>query len=179
MAPIERQKRKEKVIDVLNKARAMELQAIHQYMNQHYNLDDMDYGEMAAKIKLIAIDEMRHSETSAERIKELGGEPTTEPAGKVEKGQKVEAIFPFDVDLEDGAITAYNQFLLVCRESGDSTSMKLFEAIINDEQVHFNYFDSVSGHIDKLGAAYLAKIAGTPSSTGLQPQGFVISGGGE
>jgi bacterioferritin len=57
--------------------------------------------------------------------------------------------------------------------------MKLFEAIINDEQAHFNYFDSVSGHIDKLGAAYLAKIAGTPSSTGLQPQGFVISGGGE
>ena len=157
----------------------MELQAIHQYMNQHYNLDDMDYGEMAAKIKLIAIDEMRHAEMFAERIKELGGEPTTEPAGKVEKGQKVEAIFPFDVDLEDGAITAYNQFLLVCRESGDSTSMKLFEAIINDEKVHFNYFDSVSGHIDKLGAAYLAKIAGTPSSTGLQPQGFVISGGGE
>ena len=179
MAQIERQKRKEKVIGVLNKARAMELQAIHQYMNQHYNLDDMDYGEMAAKIKLIAIDEMRHAEMFAERIKELGGEPTTEPAGKVEKGQKVEAVFPFDVDLEDGAITAYNQFLLVCRESGDSTSMKLFEAIINDEQVHFNYFDSVSGHIDKLGAAYLAKIAGTPSSTGLQPQGFVISGGGE
>ena len=179
MAQIERQKRKEKVIGVLNKARAMELQAIHQYMNQHYNLDDMDYGEMAAKIKLIAIDEMRHAEMFAERIKELGGEPTTEPAGKVEKGQKVEAVFPFDVDLEDGAITAYNQFLLVCRESGDSTSMKLFEAIINDEQVHFNYFDSVSGHIDKLGAAYLAKIAGTPSATGLQPQGFVISGGGE
>ena len=44
----------------MNKARAMELQAIAQYMNQHYNLDDMDYGEMAAKVKLIAIDEMRH-----------------------------------------------------------------------------------------------------------------------
>jgi bacterioferritin len=47
---------KKKVIDVLNKARSMELQAITQYMNQHYNLDDMDYGDMAAKIKLIAID---------------------------------------------------------------------------------------------------------------------------
>ena len=52
--------RKEKVIEVLNKARAMELQAIHQYMNQHYNLDNLDYGDMAAKVKLIAIDEMRH-----------------------------------------------------------------------------------------------------------------------
>ena len=40
---------KDKVIEVLNKARGMELHAIVQYMNQHYNLDDMDYGEMAAK----------------------------------------------------------------------------------------------------------------------------------
>jgi bacterioferritin len=179
MAQTERQKRQKKVIDVLNKARGMELNAIHQYMNQHYNLDDMDYGEMAGKIKLIAIDEMRHAEAFAERIKELGGEPTTEPSAKVEKGQAVEAIFPFDVDLEDGAITAYNQFLLVCRENGDSVSVQLFEEIIDDEQVHLNYFDSVSAHIEKLGSAYLAKVAGTPSSTGLQPQGFAVNKGGE
>ena len=87
MAKLSREERKKKVIEVLNKARAMELQAIHQYMNQHYNLDDMDYGELAAKVKLIAIDEMRHAEMFAERIKELGGEPTTELAGKVAKGQ--------------------------------------------------------------------------------------------
>ena len=45
-----RESRKAKVIEVLNKARAMELFAIHQYMNQHYNLDDMDYGELAANM---------------------------------------------------------------------------------------------------------------------------------
>ena len=177
MAKSVMQKKKEKVIAVLNKARSMELRAIHQYMNQHYNLDDMDYGEMAAKMKLIAIDEMRHAEKFAERVKELGGEPTTEPDGKTERGQQVEAIYPFDVDLEDGAISAYNQFLSVCSENGDSISMKLFEEIIDDEQLHFNYFDNVNGHIEKLGAVYLAKIAGTPSSTGLQPQGFAVSGG--
>lgn len=169
-----RQQQKQKVIDVLNKARAMELQAIHQYMNQHYNLDDMDYGELAAKMKLIGIDEMRHAEAFAERIKELGGEPTTDPAGKPQKGQKVEAIFPFDAGLEDTTIDTYNQFLQVCRDNGDSVSVKLFEQIIDDEQLHFNYFDNVAEHIEKLGAVYLAQIAGTPSSTGLSPQGFVI-----
>ena len=71
MAVESREKRKAKVLDVLNKARAMELTAITQYMNQHYNLDNMDYGEMAANMKLIAIDEMRHAEMFAERIKEL------------------------------------------------------------------------------------------------------------
>lgn len=169
-----KEERRENVVDVLNTARSMELQAIHQYMNQHYNLDDMDYGEMAANLKLIAIDEMRHSEMFAERIKELGGEPTSESAGPVSKGQAVEIIFKHDAAQEDDAIDAYNQFLLVCRENGDSISMKLFEEIIDEEQTHYNYFDNVQEHIDKLGDVYLSKIAGTPSSTGLQPQGFTV-----
>jgi bacterioferritin len=179
MASASKEKRREKVIEVLNKARAMELQAIYQYMNQHYNLDDMDYGELAAKMKLIAIDEMRHAEMFAERVKEIGGEPVTGHDGKIVKGQKVEKIFPFDAGLEDDTIDVYNQFLLVCRDNGDSVSMKIFEDIIDEEQIHFNYFDNINGHIEKLGDTFLAKIAGTPSSTGLGPSGFAVSGEGE
>ncbi|MGA9479173.1 MAG: bacterioferritin [Desulfobacterales bacterium] len=178
MAQKAKEQRKKKVIDVLNKARSMELHAIGQYMNQHYNLDDLDFGDMAAKVKLIAIDEMRHAEMFAERIKELGGEPTAEPAAKAQRGQEVKAVFSFDANLEDNTIDMYNQFLLVCRENGDSTSVKIFEAIIDEEQVHFNYFDNVNSHIDKLGETYLAQIAGTPSATGLQTQGFVARQGG-
>ncbi|MDX1707067.1 MAG: bacterioferritin [Desulfobacterales bacterium] len=179
MAKVSKEKRTKKVIEVLNKARAMELQAIHQYMNQHYNLDDLDYGELAAKLKLIAIDEMRHAETFAERIKELGGEPVTGHDGTVKKGQAVEGVFPFDANLEDHTIEVYNEFLLVCRENGDSISMKIFEEIIDEEQLHYNYFDNVDNHIKKLGDTYLAKIAGTPSSTGLGPSGFAVSEGAE
>jgi bacterioferritin len=179
MARASKEKRREKVIEVLNKARAMELQAIYQYMNQHYNLDDMDYGELAAKMKLIAIDEMRHAEMFAERVKEIGGEPVTGHDGKIVKGQKVEKIFTFDAGLEDDTIDVYNQFLLVCRDNGDSVSMKIFEDIIDEEQIHFNYFDNINGHIEKLGDTFLAKIAGTPSSTGLGPSGFAVGGEGE
>jgi bacterioferritin len=178
MAQKARDQRKEKVIEALNKARAMELHAIGQYMNQHYNLDDKDYGDMAAKVKLIAIDEMRHAEMFAERVKELGGEPTSEPAARVQKAQEVETLFGFDAGLEDNTMEVYNQFVLVCREQGDSASMKLFEAIIDEEQIHFNYFDNVDGHIKDLGAAYLAQVAGTPSATGLATQGFVARQGG-
>ena len=177
MAQASREKKKAKVIEALNKARAMELTAISQYMNQHYNLDDMDYGELAGKMKLIAIDEMRHAEAFAERIKELGGEPTSEPDQKVTRGQEVEKVYTFDADLEDITIDVYNQFLLVCRENGDSVSMKLFEQIIDEEQAHFNYFDSINNHIEKLGNVYLAKIAGTSSATGIGPSGFVVSQG--
>jgi bacterioferritin len=178
MAHDAKEKRRKAVIEVLNKARSMELHAIHQYMNQHYNLDNMDYGDLAAKVKLIAIDEMRHAEMFADRIKELAGEPTAEFSAKVEKGQKVEAVFPFDANLEDVTISTYNDLILSCRENGDSTSLKLFEVIIDEEQVHFNYFDNVKDHIDHLDGAYLAQIAGTPSATGLQTQGFVARQGG-
>ena len=179
MAKASKEERRQKVIEVLNKARAMELHAIHQYMNQHYNLDDMDYGELAAKIKLIAIDEMRHAEMFAERVKELGGEPVAGHDETVAKGQKVEGIYPFDAALEDNTIDVYNQFLLVCRDNGDSVSMKIFEDIIEEEQIHYNYFDNIHSHIEKLGDTYLAKIAGTSSSTGLGPSGFAVSGEGE
>jgi bacterioferritin len=174
MAKSKSETKKKKVIEALNKARAMELQAIAQYMNQHYGLDDMDYGELAANMKLIAIDEMRHAEQFAERIKELGGEPTVDPLAKSQKGQSVEKIYPFDANLESNTIDVYNEFLMVCRDNGDSVSMKLFEAINDEEQSHYNYFDNIAEHIKKMGDTYLARIAGTPSSTGLAHQGFYI-----
>ncbi len=168
-----REEKKKKVIEVLNKARSMELQAIHQYMNQHYKLADMDYGELAANIKLIAIDEMKHAEDFAERIKELGGEPTTDLAGGVKREQDIKEIFPFNSEQEEGAIEAYNQFLLICRENGDSISVKLFERIIDHEQEHLSYFDNIADHIENLGDAYLARIVGATADTGGASKGFV------
>jgi len=172
MADKSREERRNTVIDVLNQARAMELFAIQQYMNQHYNLDDMDYGDLAAKVKLIAVDEMRHAEMFAERVKELNGEPIAGYDDVVERGQAIAKIFPFDATLEDDTIDAYNRFILACRDNGDSTSMKLFETIIDQEQLHFNYFDDVREHIDRLGDVYLAQIAGTPATSGLDSPGF-------
>ena len=149
-----------KVIEVLNKARSMELYAVHQYMNQHYNLDDLDYGEFASKIKLIAIDEMRHAEQFAERIKELGGEPNSELSSKITKGQKVMDVFPF------------NKLLEICRTNGDSVSARLFERILDEEQVHDNYFCNMANHIETLGNTYLSKIAGSDSPE-IPSRGFV------
>lgn len=167
--------RRQKVVAALNKARSMELFAITQYMNQHYALDDMDYGELAANMKLIAIDEMRHAEMFAERIKELGGDPVTERSGTVVKGQTVRQVYPYDAAVEDDTIDTYNQFLLICRECGDGISAKLLEDIAAEEQVHQSYFSNVADHIASLGDSYLSKIAGTNSSTGGTTKGFAIA----
>ena len=41
-----------------------------------------------------------------------------------------------------------------------------------------NYYENIAEHIKSLGAVYLAKIAGTPSSTGPS-KGFVQNGGNQ
>lgn len=175
MSNATREEKKKKVIAALNRSKSMELQAIHQYMYQHYQLDDMDFGELAANMKLIAIDEMRHAEAMAERIKELGGDPTMELAGPVVKGQGIEEIYAFNVEQEDEAMEVYNGLLQTCLDNGDSTSAKLYEFIIEHEQEHYNYFDNIREHIETLGAAYLSRIAGTPADTG-PGKGFSYKG---
>lgn len=163
----------QKVVEVLNKARSMELHSIQQYMNQHYNLDDLDYGKFAAAIKRIAIDEMTHAENFAERIKELDGEPTSELAAKVEKGQELKGIYPYNIQLEGTVLEEYNQFARICRDNNDNVSAKLFEETLEDEQKHYDYFTNTDTHISQLGTAFLARIAGTNGSIGESEMGFV------
>lgn len=163
----------DRVVEVLNKARSMELHSIQQYMNQHYNLDDLDYGKFAAAIKRIAIDEMTHAENFAERIKELDGEPGSELADKVVKGQELKSIYPYNIQLEGTVLETYNQFARVCRENNDNVSAKLFEDTLGDEQKHYDYFTNTDTHLTKLGDAFLAKIAGTNGSIGDSEMGFV------
>lgn len=168
---------KEAVIQVLNKARAEELGAIHQYMSQHYELADNDYGQFAQQLKLIGIDEMRHAEMLAERILVLGGTPTSKPEPETKKKQKVLEIMKYDEGLEEGAVNSYNAFLQVCRENKDYISAKIFEQLIVEEQIHLEHFQDIIQHIEDLGDAYLATQVGG-AAEGTPARGFIASQGG-
>jgi len=162
MAPRKDQNaRKSKVIEALNKARSMELFAIAQYMQQHYRLDDDDYAVLAGNMKKIAIDEMKHAEQFAERIKDLGGIPTQDHSAKAVLDQDVYKIYPYDSDVELDTLDKYNDFAAVCRDNGDIVSMRIFERIIEDEQRHQTYFDDTATHIKTMDKSFLAKVAGT------------------
>lgn len=63
----------------------------------------------------------------------------------------------------------------MCRENGDSVRMKLYVEIIEQDQIHYNYFDNIRGHIENLVNSYLSRSAGTSLSTGLGPSGFAAS----
>ncbi|MDE5832985.1 MAG: bacterioferritin [Desulfovibrio sp.] len=158
--------RVQNVIDALNKARSMELQAISQYMVQHYILDDLDYGQLCGWQKLISVDEMRHAEDFAERIEALGGNPTCDKAGPIAQPQTVEQIYPFDVNMEQNTVDTYDKLAEICRQNGDQASAALFDRIIQDELVHLQYYKDTTTHIEKLGDAFLAKYAATSKHSG-------------
>jgi bacterioferritin len=149
-----------KVIDLLNAARSKELGAITQYMAQHYELEDQDYGKLAKKLKEIGIQEMKHAEALAERILFLEGEPTTKPDGIAKKGQSIADMLKTDMALESAAIKMYNEAAVICAAEKDQISKQLFEKLLGEEEGHFNDFENVKDHLEKMGDAYLATLAG-------------------
>jgi len=148
----------QKVIDLLNEARARELGAITQYMAQHYELEDQGAGKLGAKLKEIGIEEMKHAEALAERILFLGGEPTSKPDATAKKGQDIPAMLKTDIGLEAGAVKMYNEASVACAAAKDQISKQLFEKLLGEEEAHLDYFQNTLDHIEKLGAAYLATL---------------------
>jgi len=149
-----------KVIDLLNQARARELTAITQYMAQHYELEDQDFGKLATKLKEIAIQEMKHAEKLAERILFLRGVPTSKPDGTSKKTQEIPDMLVTDIGLESEAIKMYNEASLICAAEKDQISKDLFEELLKDEEGHLDLFENMKDHIDKMGASYLATLTG-------------------
>jgi bacterioferritin len=147
-----------KVIDLLNGARSRELTAISQYMSQHYELEDSDFGKLASKFKEVAIAEMKHAEKLADRILFLKGEPTSKPDGVAKKGQQIPEMLTTNIDLEQQAILMYNVAAMVCASEKDQISKEVFEDLLKDEEGHLNYFENIKDHVDKLGASYLATL---------------------
>ena len=149
-----------KVIDLLNEARARELSAITQYMAQHYELEDQDYGKLAKVMKEIGIQEMKHAEALAERILFLKGTPTSKPDAVAKKGEDIPGMLTTDIGLEAQAIKMYNEAAGICAQEKDQISKQLFEKLLGEEEEHLNQFENIKDHVEKLGAAYIVTLAG-------------------
>jgi bacterioferritin len=147
---------KAKSIDLLNKAVADELQAVHQYMYFHFHLDDQGFGPLSALFKRIAIQEMGHVETLAERILFLKGDVKMELAGPVEPIQDAEAMLQKAASMEEQSAQDYNQMAIESGKNADSASKQIFEQLVQDEEQHYEIFDQQVENIRRFGPSYLA-----------------------
>ena len=146
----------EKSIELLNKAVADELAAVHQYMYFHFHCDDQGYDLLAGLFKRTAIEEMVHVERLAERILFLKGEIEMKVADDVKKIHDVKEMLQLAVKMEEGSARDYNNWANECSKNADSVSKKLFEDLVMDEERHFDQYDTEVDNLDKFGEKYLA-----------------------
>jgi bacterioferritin len=145
-----------KSIDLLNKGVADELQAVHQYMYWHFHLDDQGFRPLALMFKRIAIQEMGHVERLAERILFLKGDAEMASAGPVEKVTEPQKILAKAAEMEQAGVSAYNQAAIQCGQNADAVSKQLFEALVGDEEGHYDQFDKQLDNLKRFGPNYLA-----------------------
>ncbi|MGA2138182.1 MAG: bacterioferritin [Verrucomicrobiia bacterium] len=145
-----------KSIELLNKGVADELQAVHQYMYWHFHLDDQGFAPLAMMFKRIAIEEMGHVERFAERILFLKGDAEMVAAGPVEPITDAQKILVKAAAMEQASVTSYNEFAIKCSQNADAASKQVFEALVNDEERHFDGFEKQHDNIKRFGLNYLA-----------------------
>jgi bacterioferritin len=147
---------KEKSIELLNKAAADELSAVHQYMYFHFHCEDQGFELLSNLFLRTAIEEMGHIERCAERIIFLGGDVEMVAAMEVQKIQDVKEMLALARKMEEESAKDYNLWANECSANADAGSRKVFEGLVEDEERHFDQYDTEMINIEKFGEGYLA-----------------------
>ncbi len=146
----------EKSIDLLNKAVADEVTALHQYMYFHFHCDDQGYDLLAGLFKKTAIEEMIHVERLAERIIFLDGDVEMKASADVKKVRDVAEMLKMSRQMELDSARDYNMWANECSANADSVSKKLFEDLVVDEERHYDQYDDELENLNKFAERYLA-----------------------
>ena len=140
-----------KVIAELNAALKEELTAISQYFLHAEMCENWEYDKLGSFIKKQSIDEMKHAEALIERILFLDGAPNlTEPL-HLTVGANVKEQIESDLQLEIGAVAAYNKSIQIARDEGDNASRQLFERLLKDEEGHVDWLEAQIHQIKEIG----------------------------
>jgi bacterioferritin len=142
---------------LLNKAVAAEISAIIQYTNQHEKASLLDLRKKMSALevvteankakvvsdllKTIFMVEMEHLEKITERIYLLEGECTVTPDPIPQVGETAEDFLKLDHEAENYAITLYRQIIAEASKRGDTTTRRMFEDIVMQEEEHYWAFD--------------------------------------
>ncbi|MCW4028739.1 MAG: ferritin-like domain-containing protein [Candidatus Bathyarchaeota archaeon] len=142
---------------LLNKAVAAEITGIIQYTNQHEKtaycplrqkataleaVTETNKTEVVSKLlKTVFMQEMDHLEKISERIYLLAGEAVTVPEVMPVVGNNAQEFLALDHKLESDTIDLYRKIIAEALKKGDTTTRRMFEDIIVQEEEHFWTFD--------------------------------------
>jgi bacterioferritin len=130
------------LLDLLNDAIAREIQVAIQYMWQHVQWGGVKGFATKDAFQSIAIEEMKHAESIAERLYYLGGIPTTKPT-PIFVGATLKEMVAQDVKDEENAINLYTKIIEKARAEDDETTNRLFREILQQEEDHHDTFTTL------------------------------------
>jgi bacterioferritin len=133
----------QKLLDLMNKGIARELQVSIQYMWQHVQWSGVKGFAVQNELKKIGITEMKHAEKIAERLFYLGGKPTTKPEA-ITVGDNLKEMIEADIKAEDTAIKLYKEIIQVAEDEGDVTTAHIFRKILEEEEEHQDTFTTLN-----------------------------------
>jgi bacterioferritin len=130
------------LMDKLNDAIAREIQVAIQYMWQHVQWGGVKGFAVHSEFQSIAVQEMKHAESIAERLYYLGGIPTTKPT-PIFVGTTLKEMVAQDVKDEANAIILYKGIIEAATKEGDVTTAFMFKDILEQEEDHHDTFTTL------------------------------------
>jgi bacterioferritin len=122
----------------------------------HFHCDDQGYDLLANLFKRTAIEEMMHIEMLSERLLFLKGDVEMIASSEVKKIHDIKSMLELAAKMETQSAADYNKWANECSQNEDSVSKKLFEALVEDEERHFDQYDIETDNLEKFGDNYLA-----------------------
>lgn len=132
----------QRLLDILNKSIARELQVSIQYMWHHVMAVGLESPAVRDIFRDIAIQEMKHAETFAERLDLLGGVPTIQPS-PILVGGDLKKMIRDDVKAEEEAVDMYREAIRIAIEVNDPVSRLMYEEILDAEEEHLKTFNDL------------------------------------
>jgi bacterioferritin len=153
------------VLRLLNEQLTSELTAINQYFLHSKMQDNWGFTELAKHTRAESFEEMQHAEKLTDRILLLDGLPNYQRLFSVRVGQTLREQFEADLAIEYEVVERLRPAIVLCREKQDTTSARLFEEIMADEEHHIDYLETQLELMNKLGdELYSAQCVTRPPS---------------
>jgi bacterioferritin len=153
-----------KVIELLNKALAIELAAINQYFLHARMYKDWGLAALGKHEYEESIEEMHHADKLIERILFLQGLPNMQDFGKLLIGENVPECLQGDLTLEMRGRAHYVEAIAYCESVNDFVSRDIMQDILNDTEEHIDYLETQLSLVDSVGLQnYLQSAMGSIS----------------
>ncbi len=151
------------VIEYLNKALRHELTAVSQYWLHSRLLEDWGFVRLAKKEREEALEERDHADQLIDRILFLEGYPNLQVLDQLRIGSSLKDCLECDLAGEYTARALYHEARQVCIEAGDIVSMRLFEALLGDEEAHIDFLETQLALVERIGVDRYGLLQSAPA----------------